>query len=273
MEHKTLEIVDELGNAIKRKISLTSFIKKNIGIILGSGISFMALICNLITLIDSRGYIRECSEFYGVDRRYFDANDIMQDKKVTIIALIVFVAYPLLFEYVNKQSTGKCKKMIRIVSFILTTLLLFVQNITFFSVLSEKNHSIISNSLFVLVLIIINFIADVIIAYYLVIKRLLSCNNNANTYQHIILGISLVLYISNVFMGISQIIRNDISDKVKYEMINNNTVVVTVYDGKFLCMDCEIEEKNLNISRAQYKFIDMENVSVTYYEFDKVICE
>lgn len=271
MEQKKMEIVDEMGRVLNRKPTIKDFMRKHIEIITSSIISIIVGTYNLFFLIDSRDYVRGCSRYYGIDKRYFDASNYMQDKKVTIVALLILVSYPLIFQYIKKQNNGKTRKIIDISIFVVTTVILFFQNITFLAVFFDRDEEIINNLMLIIILIVLNLLADVVIAYFLVFDKLLS--KNTNKYKFMIFGIAIFFYITNLIFGINQVLKNDVSDKRKYELIDRNTVVVSVYDDKLICMDCEIENKNLKISRARYKFIDMDGVSVTYCEFDNVTCE
>lgn len=61
-----------------------------------------------------------------------------------------------------------------------------------------------------------------------------------------------------------------IEDKRDYEIINNDKVVVTTYEGKFLVMDCEIEEQTLYIEKGNYSFTEMSGVDIKYVKFEDV---
>ena len=67
-------------------------------------------------------------------------------------------------------------------------------------------------------------------------------------------AIALGIYLLNSLVGISQILNRQISEKRFYEVIDNNKVVITNYEGKFLVMDCGVQGGILKIKKGKYYF-------------------
>lgn len=88
-----------------------------------------------------------------------------------------------------------------------------------------------------------------------------------------ILTIALFLYVSNMVMGITSKINYEISDKKAYETIEQDRAIVSVYDGKFVVMDCQIQDETIILKKGTYSLEEMTGVSITYHEYEKVVCE
>ena len=77
----------------------------------------------------------------------------------------------------------------------------------------------------------------------------------------------------NVATGIAIKMNYEISDKKSYEVIEQNRAIVSNYDGKFVVMDCEIQGETIVLKKGTYSLEEMTGVSITYHEYEKVICE
>lgn len=82
-----------------------------------------------------------------------------------------------------------------------------------------------------------------------------------------------MLYISNTATGITIKINYDISDKKAYEVIEQDRAIISNYEGKFVVMDCEIQDEIIILKKGTYSLEEMTGVSITYHEYEKVVCE
>lgn len=88
-----------------------------------------------------------------------------------------------------------------------------------------------------------------------------------------IFTIVFLIYVVNMTIGITIKINYDISDKKTYEVIENNKAIVSSYDGKFVVMDCEIQDETIFLKKGMYSLEEMVGVSIICHKYDKVICE
>ncbi|MCM1399191.1 MAG: hypothetical protein NC225_06870 [Clostridium sp.] len=65
----------------------------------------------------------------------------------------------------------------------------------------------------------------------------------------------------------------EINDKVAYEVIEQNRAIVSNYEGKFVVMNCEIQDEIIILKKGTYSLEEMTGVSITYHKYEKVICE
>lgn len=255
-------------NKVKK---IKRYILNNIWDILAVGISVCAIFINLMSLCVSEHYSRDCSHYYGIDKKYFDGSSIFQDKMDFLVLIFISFLYLLVSNYVNTKLKSK---ICAIGSFIGITFLLFVQNITYTvtyiaSLKSEWWIAIIDNS----ITIIIFLISDIIIAYFFILRKSFGKKKPLIKLEKKVLALALVIYLLNSFVGISQVLNSQISEKRFYEVIDNNKVVITNYEGKFLVMDCGVQGEILNIEKGKYYFIEMTNVDVQYKKYKDVNCK
>lgn len=252
-------------NKIKR------YVLNNIRNILKVGISSCATFVNLMSLFASEYYSRDCSHYYGIDKKYFDGSSIFQDKMNFLVLIFISFLYLVVSNYVNNKLKSK---ICAIGSFVGITFLLFAQNITYTvtyiaSLKSEWWITIIDNS----VTIIIILISDIIIAYFFILRKSFGRKKPLIKLEKMVFALALGIYLLNSLVGISQILNRQISEKRFYEVIDNNKVVITNYEGKFLVMDCGVQGGILNIEKGKYYFIEMTNVDVQYKKYKDVNCE
>ena len=123
------------------------------------------------------------------------------------------------------------------------------------------------------VTIIVLLIADIMIAYFIIIRNFFWKNRKYNIVEKMVLSIVLLLYVMNVATGIAIKMDYEISDKKSYEVIEQNRAIVSNYDGKFVVMDCEIQGETIVLKKGTYSLEEMTGVSITYHKYEKVICE
>ena len=158
--------------------------------------------------------------------------------------------------------------------FLFTVYILFTQNVLYTINLIEIIpwtwlRQIVDNYVTIIVLL----IADIMIAYFIIIRNFFWKNRKYNIVEKIVLSIVLLLYVINVATGIAIKMEYEISDKKSYEVIEQNRAIVSNYDGKFVVMDCEIQGETIVLKKGTYSLEEMTGVSITYHKYEKVICE
>lgn len=83
----------------------------------------------------------------------------------------------------------------------------------------------------------------------------------------------MLIYISNIITGISIKMNYQASDKKDYEIIGMNQAIVSVYDDKFVVMNCNIQDEEMILEKGKYQLEQMTGVPIVYKEFTKVICK
>lgn len=91
-------------------------------------------------------------------------------------------------------------------------------------------------------------------------------------WEAIVFLLAFIIFSIDVSIGASVIFNNDISDKRFYEVIDDDKVVITNYEGKFLVMDCDVEGETLYIEKGKYSFIEMTDVDIKYKKYEDVQC-
>lgn len=158
--------------------------------------------------------------------------------------------------------------------FLFTVCILFIQNVLYTINLIEIIpwtwlRQIVDNYVTIIVLL----IADIMIAYFIIIRNFFWKNRKYNIVEKMVLSIVLLLYVMNVATGIAIKMDYEISDKKSYEVIEQNRAIVSNYDGKFVVMDCEIQGETIVLKKGTYSLEEMTGVSITYHKYEKVICE
>lgn len=271
-EVKKIEILDLNGKTIRSKNDnkIKNFFKNNVWNVLGTGITTCITAVSLVKILVAWGYASSCSFYYGIDKRYFNSIELFKDKVIIIIAAVLFITYPFLFNYINTKMKSKIYITI---TFLITIFILFTQNVVYTSdLLDEIEWSWVKKLLDNYITLFLFLITDIIIAYYIILRSFLVSEKKLRLWERIILFISIAIYSVNVSIGISLVMGTKISDKKMYEVINDNQVIIDVYDGKFLTMNCKVQNDELHIEKGRYSFIDMTENEITYHKFKIVIC-
>lgn len=105
--------------------------------------------------------------------------------------------------------------------FLFTVYILFTQNVLYTINLIEIIpwtwlRQIVDNYVTIIVLL----IADIMIAYFIIIRNFFWKNRKYNIVEKIVLSIVLLLYVINVATGIAIKMEYEISDKKSYELLN-----------------------------------------------------
>lgn len=271
-EFKKTEILDSNGNAIRNKSDnkLKNLFKNNVWNVLGTGITSCITVVSLVKILAAWGYANSCRNYYGIDKRYFNSIELYKDKVIIIIVAVLFIIYPFIFNYINTKMKSKIYISI---TFFITIFILFTQNVVYTSdLLDEIKWNWVKILIDNHITLFMFFITDIIIAYYIILRRYLDSKKELRLWERIILYISIAIYSVNVSIGISLVMGTKISDKKMYEVINNNKVIIDIYDGKFLTMNCKVQNDELYIEKGKYSFIDMTESEITYHKFKIVIC-
>lgn len=274
MDNK-IEIVDFSGKPIhvndtNKVKKIKKYIGDNIRNILGTGVATCVTLVNLINLFVSEHYSRDCSKYYGIDKKYFDGSQLFQDKLNFLVLVFMALLYLFFMHYINVKLKNKICSMC---SFVAMVFLLFLQNITYTinyidSLRCEWLKSIIDNNITIIVFL----ISDIVLAYFFILRVYFRKKMSLTKIEKIVFTLVLGIYLLNSIIGITQVLDTQISDKKSYEIIGNDKVVITNYEGKFLVMDCEIQGKVLKIKeKGKYSFIEMTNVDVQYNKYENVI--
>ena len=115
-------------------------------------------------------------------------------------------------------------------------------------------------------------ISDVIIAYFLIVKRFFWNREKVDKVKTMIFAIALGIYLVDMFMGMGIIVNTGIADKKSYEMLGKNNAIITEYNGLFLVMNCKVVNKSLIIKKGKYHFEEMTDKEIEYVDFDEVSC-
>lgn len=265
-------IVDCQGNVLKRtkENTIKEFVKNNIGNIWREGLAACITIAGMISVLISKNYSRTCANFYGIDGRYFSGTEMFEDKVIFVICVIILGAYPVLFSYITKKIDNKVQV---IGIFILTFLILFAQNSVYLHELLESIPWWIKKHMDNYVVIIIFLASDIVISYFIIIRKFIYQRKKYGKFEKMIFVIALLIYIVSAGGGISTKINYDISDKKIYGVIEDNRVIISNYDGKFVVMGCKIQGETIILNKGTCSLEKMTGVSITYHKYHKVICK
>ena len=265
-------IVDSQGNVLKstKDNRVKQFLKDNVWKILSIGLAACITLVGIINLVISKSFSISCSNFYGIDGKYFSGTEMFENKLIFVFGVLVLFAYPFILSYMNKKMNSK---LYVVLTFILTVYILFAQNTSYTLELIEIIpwtwlRRYIDNY----VTIVVFLIVDIVIAYFIIIRNFFWKNKKCSMGGKIILLIALIFYLLNVATGIAIRLGYEISDKKAYEVIEQNKAIVSNYDGKFVVMNCEIQGETIILKKGTYSLEEMTGISITYHKYKKVIC-
>lgn len=272
-DEQSMAIVDSQGNALKstKDNKLRQFLLNNIWNILGTGLAACITLGGIINFLFSRNFTNSCASFYGVDRKYFSGTEMFQDKLIFIFCAMALFVYPFIFAYINQKIKNKLNVVL---TFFMTILILFMQNILYtINIIDMISWDWLKRLIDNYVLIIVFLVVDILIAYFIIIRNFFWKKKKYNKVEKIIFSITLLLYILNISTGFTIKINYEISDKRAYEVIEQNRAIISNYDGKFVVMNCKIQDETIILIKGSYSLEEMTGVSITYHEYSKVICE
>lgn len=267
------EIVDSQGNAYKSTIDskFKLFSKDNVWNNLETVLTMVITFAGIFNLIISEFFSASCSNYYGIDGKYFSGTKMFENKLIFVLCVFLLASFPFILSYISKKINSK---IYMILVFFYTVYILFLQNVLYTTNLIENIpwtwlKRIIDNVL----IFILFLISDLVLSYFIIIKNFFRKNIKYNKVERIVLSIALSLYIMSVAAGVATKMGYDISDKKTYEVIEQNGAIVSDYDGKFVVMDCEIQGETIVLKKGKYSLKEMTGVSITYHTYEKVICE
>ena len=249
---------------------IKKYIRDNIWNILGIGVGAWITLIGFVNILVSTNYAMTCSEYYGIDAKYFADSSVFQGKIICLAVIIFLLLIPFILNYINSKLKSK---VFLAWSFIVTVLILSMQNIMYTArfidaIKSEWLISMIDNFAIIIVLL----ISDIVLAYFFVLRNHVRKNKNMVRWEAIVFLLAFIIFSIDVSIGVSVIFNNDISDKRFYEVIDDDKVVITNYEGKFLVMDCDVEGETLYIEKGKYSFIEMTDVDIKYKKYEDVQC-
>lgn len=272
-DKRNKDIVDSQGNVLKstKDNKVKQFLENNIWNVLGSGLAAFITVVGIMNLIISKSFSFSCANFYGTDRKYFSGTEIFEDKLIFIFFALLLLVYPFIFSYFNKKINSK---IYVILTFLVTVYILFAQNILYtVNLIDIIPWDWLRRFIDNYVTIGVFLVADILIAYFIIIKNFFWEKKKFNRVEKMILMLALLLYISNTAIGITIKINYEISDKKAYEVIEQNSAIISNYEGKFVVMDCEIQGETIVLKKGAYHLEEMVGASITYHTYDKVICK
>ena len=101
-------IIKQSENIEMNKLQIKQKLYENIWEILGTGITVISSIYLMLSLFVLRKYAYFCSEFYGVDKKYFDGTEVLQDRVAMLISVLLICIYFGMLAYTNKKWKVKC---------------------------------------------------------------------------------------------------------------------------------------------------------------------
>ena len=174
--------------------------------------------------------------------------------KINLIEGLFYIGFligsPLIFALLGKfiKVDEFNKKLLKIESIVVS----FIFGITL---------SLEFNNIIMLIIFLISFIVLIFILFEKnILEKIKKIVHSFYFFVYtILIGYHLIIIFSNRF----EILKIDNKDKV----------VITIYDGKYLIMDCNIENKELEIYKDSYNFVEINSdkiKKIQYIKFDKV---
>lgn len=250
-----------------------SFIKENVGKITGLCTGIVSALIGFWEVIVSRNYANSCAAFYDIDKRYFMDMGIFQDGLIYFFVAIILFLCPFLLSWSTRNEKSK---ICIILCFLGTAGIIFEETFIFIiAILNEISKMI--NYEFplwaIIGIVIFLLIVDLIITYFFILRDHFIKKKMYGKIEKIIMGTALFVFLIIFFSGVSISLNNQIEDKKIYEIIEEDQVIVANYDGKFVIMECEIQEDVLIIKKGSYHLGEIVGVKVTQQQFEEVLCE
>lgn len=266
-------ILDSQGNVLKnvRESKVKHFLKNNWANALENGLATCITIVGILNLMFSRNFANSCASFYGVDSKYFSRTEMFGDRLIFFFWAAVLFLYPFILAYLGEKISSKSNV---ILIFFAVTSILFLINLAYtIKLIDFAPYDCLKkfwgNSRWI----IIYLAADIVIAYFLTIRKYLWKNKKYKKVERIFLTIALLVYLANTVVGVGIQLRYEISDEKSYEVIEGNRAIVSTYNDKFVVMDCEVQDDTIILKKGSYRLEEMTGVSITYHKYQEVVCE
>ena len=266
-------LVDPYGKAISSMAQSRwkAILSKNLWNILGPGLAAVITVAGIVEMIFVKSYVISCANFYGIDKKYFSGTEIAGDKVIFLVCAVLVILNPFFLAYINAKVKNR---FYIILTFLATVLILFMQNLIYTEAVLERvtdaglkgvfNHYI----TFVLFL-----LSDIVIAYFVILRNEVKKNRKYRKAEKIIAAAAMLLYLLDIAAGISMKMNDRVEDKKKYEIIGTDRAIVSVYEGRFVVMNCKIQGETMILEKGTYQLEQMTGVPIEYKEFAYVICE
>lgn len=270
MMGETKEIIDSTGNVLnkKKENKTITFLKENVWNIIGGGLPAAISLISGLNLIVSKSFANSCAEYYGINREYFSENGIFEEQMLVLACALILFIYPFVFSYLTKNEKSK---IYVIIIGIATAMILFMQSLVYtvnlIDIISYDWLRQIFDNYFVVIGLLV---VDIVIAYFVIIRRAFVSKKRLNLFERIIFSFALGIYALNVTAGIVVKLDYQIDDKKTYEVIEQNKAVVAIYNEKFVVIDCEIDGETIILEKGKYSLQEMTGVSITYHEYKNV---
>lgn len=270
MMGETKEIIDSTGNVLNKKKENKTiiFLKENVWNIIGGGLPAAISLISGLNLIVSKSFANSCAEYYGINREYFSENGIFEEQMLVLACALILFIYPFVFSYLTKNEKSK---IYVIITGIATAMILFMQSLVYtvnlIDIISYDWLRQMFDNYFVVIGLLV---VDIVIAYFVIIRRAFVSKKRLNLFERIIFSFALGIYALNVTAGIVVKLDYQIDDKKTYEVIEQNKAVVAIYNEKFVVIDCEIDGETIIFEKGKYSLQEMTGVSITYHEYENV---
>lgn len=272
-EKVNAEIVDQYGRVISSvpKNRFIEFLSKNMWNILGPGLVAMGALMGIVQTFFAYSYIISCVNFYGIDRRYFSGKDVVSNKAMLIICVILLWMSPFFLAYVNKKV--KSKGSIFLI-FLATFLILFMQNLIYTEgILNYYRYKWVEKVLNNYATIIVLLLSDIVIAYFILIRSQFRKKKKYSKIEKVIALATVLICGLDIIVGVSMKLNYKIDDKKEYEIIGTTKAIVSVYDDKFVIMNCEIQGEKMILQKGICQLEEMTGNTITRRKFDTVVCK
>ena len=223
-------------------------------------------------------YVISCESFYGINKKYFYGMEIMRDRLFSLFAFAVVFFYLFALLWGKKKlkietKIGKIVIFLVIYFFFFMLDVLYTDRIIHFTTYGWLRTTL-RNENVLLALRVVYLLTTGRLAYLLVVNDVISkiTEYNLNLKRKIIFTIEVFIFLCPIVYGICFGLIDPISNKRVYEVIEQNRVIISEYNNAFVVMDCKIQGDTLIIEKGEYRLEEMINTSITYHEYEQVIC-
>lgn len=215
-------------------------------------------------------YTQSCSEFYGIDKKYFNGNEMFFTTVFKTVALTLLVIAPWIYHSLLKANESFKWKILEVIGVAGLCLLLVLQCVNNLLSIQDLN---ISQLLLNNIGLYMSISICIILTYFITLRDEVWKNKHLFLPEKVVLVSTLFIYLLIAVSAIGLSENNNIRYKRSYEIIDNRKAVLMLYKEKFLVMDCTINNNELIIKRGSYSFIEMNDVKIEYHKYDKVSVE
>lgn len=252
---------------------ISHFVRENILNILGAATTLITL----LTWLAEQSYARKCSDYYGINKRYFSGG-FFDEKMLFFTGLVLLICLIVLYSIISTKIQGEVLgRLGKAEGIIFTGYLLSVLNVVCLVriynswVIPRAGVSYVKVLFGVAVGVIL--LADVMLIHFIYNKKFFVKGTILKKWERRILGVSVAVFLLLICCGFAVTANYGIEDVRQYEVIDGTQAIVSVYEGNLVVMDCEIREETLYLKKGVYRIETMANHTITYREFAKVVCD